>query len=51
MTPQLYNTYSIIKLAAKIKIHYMTDVVLSAAFDKEKKKGGLLYMYTSTLNS
>lgn len=49
MTHQLYNTYSIIKLAAKIKIHYMTDVVLSAAFDK--KRENILHMYTSTLNS
>lgn len=35
---QLYNTYSIIKLAAKIKIHYRSDVVLSAAFHKKRKK-------------
>lgn len=45
MTHQLYNTYSIIKLAAKIKIHHMTDVVLSAAFDKKKKKKGKHFTY------
>lgn len=45
MTHQLYNTYSIIKLAAKIKIHHMTDVVLSAAFDKKKKGKHFTYVH------
>lgn len=51
MTHQLYNTYSIIKLAAKIKIHYISDVVLSAAFDKKGKHFTYVHIHIIQFNA